>query len=140
MLQVDISGIDKYKSLVERIKKNAPEKLNAALFEGGLQTQNEAKRSIQSHQSSGVPYKRGGVVHVASAPDNPPNTDTGNLVNNITLQKIHGGYDVGSRDGAPYGAALEFGTSRMLPRPWLVPAATFGVKAMRDFAKRMKLI
>lgn len=135
MFTVEVKGIEGLNATIARIRKNAPEAVGKVLYEGALQTHGEAVRSIQAHGSAGVTYGR----HTASAPGNPPNTDTGNLVANITVQKITGGFDVGSRSGAPYGAALEFGTSKMMPRPWLRPAAEKGIKAALDLVLRMRL-
>lgn len=120
--RIEIKGDDEYKALIARMKKELPKRLDAALLTGSLDTMNEAKKSIQAHQSSGNVYVRGSITHTASTAGNPPNSDTGNLVQNITIKKIKGGYDVGSRKGAPYGVALEFGTSKMAARPWLTPA------------------
>jgi HK97 gp10 family phage protein len=85
-----------------------------------------AIRLIQQ-QSPGEPYVRykNGTARtgVASQPGSPPNTDTGNLVRSISVERL--GKDavtVGSRDSAPYGKWLEYGTSRMEARPWLIPA------------------
>jgi len=135
MFTVEVKGIDVLNATIARIKKNAPEAVGKVLYEGALQTHGEAVRSIQGHVSAGETYGK----HTASAPGNPPNTDTGNLVSNITVQKIAGGFDVGSRSGAPYGVALEFGTSKMMPRPWLRPAAEKGIKAALDMVRRMRL-
>ena len=63
----------------------------------------------------------GGSPHQPSAPGKPPHRDTANLANSIHVTKPHAGArDVG--DGVEYGIHLEFGTSRMEPRPWLGPA------------------
>jgi HK97 gp10 family phage protein len=100
---------------------------------------NEAKKSIQSHKSSGNVYVRGSISHTASTAGNPPNSDTGNLVKNITIQKISGGYDVGSRKGAPYGVHLEFGTSKMAARPWLTPAFYLALEKLKvKMIKRLR--
>lgn len=118
MLQVEIQGSDKLDAAIARLKREVPGKVNKALNGIAIEIESESKRSINSHQSVGETYGR----HVASAPGSPPNADTGNLANNITVQEIPKGYDVGSRSGAPYGYYLEFGTSKIDPRPWLAPA------------------
>ena len=120
--RIEIKGDKEYLALIAKMKKELPKRVDASLFTGSLDTMNEAKKSIQAHQSSGNVYSRGSITHTASTAGNPPNSDTGNLVKNITIQKIKGGYDVGSRKGAPYGVHLEFGTSKMAARPWLTPA------------------
>ena len=129
--RIEITGDKEYIALVERIKKELPKRLDAALFTGATDTMNEAKKSIQGHQSSGNVYQRGSISHTASTAGNPPNSDTGNLVQNITIQKINGGYDIGSRKGAPYGVYLEFGTSKMGARPWLTPAFYLALEKLK---------
>jgi len=134
---IKVEGLDRMNSLVQKIQKYVPDAVAKTLFYGAQLTMNEAKRSIQASGSKGVTYKRGNILHTASTAGNPPNTDTGNLVNNITVEKIDGGYDVGSRKDAPYGLALELGTSNMLPRKWLTPAYEKAIKATIDKAQQV---
>lgn len=85
---------------------------------------NTAKISIQRHESSGTTYTKYNPrrEHTASAEGNPPNSDTGFLVSNIhaviDADKLGGAVE--SR--AEYSIFLEFGTSKMQPRPFLQPA------------------
>jgi hypothetical protein len=62
-------------------------------------------------------------THRASAPGDYPATDTGRLVSSVrmilpTASSVAG--EVGT--SVKYGAWLEFGTSRMAARPWLLPS------------------
>lgn len=65
--------------------------------------------------------------HHPSLPGNPPAPDTGNLRNSIRYE-VHGsGTEVygiigTTQKNPPYGTYLEYGTSKMAPRPWLRPA------------------
>lgn len=61
-------------------------------------------------------------VRRASAPGEAPAIDTGNLVNSLETRKTGVGSAV-VEAGAEYAAALEFGTRKMAPRPFLRPAA-----------------
>ena len=70
---------------------------------------------------SGRIYRRGNVEHQASAPGEPPASDTGNLIS-----KINTDYEEGYLTGrvliqAGYGAFLEYGTVNMEPRPFVRP-------------------
>lgn len=98
--------------------------LSALLFEAATTTHKLAVDSIRKGARTGNLYGRWGnkKLHQASGPGEVPKSDTGTLVQNITLEKEGKGYTVGSRKGAPHGFWLEFGTSNMAPRPWLVPA------------------
>jgi hypothetical protein len=138
--RVEVRGEKQLQQLISNLQKAGDNQLAKMLAEGAFSTENEAKRSIQGHQSAGATYKRRGVMHTASRPGNPPNTDTGNLVNNITVNKIAGGYDVGSRAGAPYGLWLEYGTLRIAPRPWLRPVFEKVIKQLVEKYARKGLL
>jgi len=60
------------------------------------------------------------LIHQASAPGEPPKTDTGGLVSSIAI--VLGTMKAQVGTGLEYGKYLEFGTTRMEPRPWLYPS------------------
>jgi len=83
---------------------------------------NEAIALILNTQKTGRIYTRRGVTHQASAPGEPPASNTGRLVNSI--QTV---YDTKNLTGTvgtsvEYGGYLEFGTQTIEPRPFLRPA------------------
>lgn len=87
----------------------------------------EAVRLIQSPPKTGRVYQRRGVLHQASAPGEPPASDTGALV-----QMSGTRYEPDQLTGvvtfhAAYAAALEFGTVRIEPRPFLRPALAHNI-------------
>jgi len=92
----------------------------------------KAKAAIMNPPKTGRYYKHGNVVHQASAPGEAPATDTGNLVGSGYTKKMgDSDYETGfgnTAETAEYAAPLEFGTPRILPRPYLRPA----VEAVRD--------
>lgn len=139
MLRVEIEGGKEFEKAVKALKKRADGSLEKWLADGAITTQSLAQQSILSRLSKGKIYERKGIQHTASAPGNPPNSDSGALVSNITVEKIKGGYDVGSRKGAPWGLFLEFGTVKMLPRPWLTPAYEKAVAQLMEYFKRAKI-
>lgn len=71
-------------------------------------------------------YIRDGTIrgpgHVPSLPGNPPKGDTGNLELNIVVELRRSDKTVNVISRAIYAAALEFGTSKIAPRPYLRPA------------------
>ena len=81
-------------------------------------------------------YVRGGAIHRASAPGEAPAVDTGNLWNSIQIDfpdELRAEVGV----GAPYAPFLEYGTSKMAPRPFFWPA----VDAVRsEFEESMRQI
>lgn len=57
-----------------------------------------------------------------SAPGDPPGVDTGNLKNSIVAVKGETTFTYLVQVGAEYGADLEYGTSKMAARPFVLPA------------------
>ena len=116
-----------------------------------LDIHNKAKELIHSGPPSGRWYKRktgtgrGGQLtgpdgkktkgykwHRASASGQPPMTDTGFLANSIRFPQItKGGLEATVVVAAPYAKHLEFGTSKMHPRPFLKPATNEAHKEFR---------
>ncbi len=84
------------------------------VFVGSDMIRAEAFRSISASSISGK-------NHVASAPGEAPNRDTGVLQANIENSKT-GPVSAEVRSKAPYAAPLEFGTSKMAARPYMRPA------------------
>ena len=97
-----------------------------------------------SRPGTGRIYKAGGTTkrgkgrrtHQASAPGQPPATDTGTLLNSVRarmLDSLHGLVEV----TAEYAKFLEYGTVRMAARPYFWPA----VQEHRDaFVMAMKQV
>ena len=105
---------------------------------GGQMVMNDAKASIHSHSSSGRTYEKYNPrrTHTASAAEQPPNTDTGYLANNIYLEIDADGLGADVESRAEYSECLEFGTSKMRPRPFLQPALEANRrKIIRMFAR-----
>lgn len=134
-LKVEISGDKDFLKAAKAYAKKQSVDLDAALSMAAINLEGQSKQLILSHASKGVIYQRGTVQHQASVAGSPPNSDTGTLVKNITIEKIKGGYDVGSRKGAPWGLWLEFGTNRIAPRPWLQPTYDKVVKELINYFK-----
>ena len=117
---LDIFRKQKYKG-VEGAYRQAIERI---IRSGTQDTMNTAKQSIQSHGSSGRTYTKYNPkrTHTASAAGNPPNTDTGFLVSNISMKVDPSGLGGSVESRASYSAPLEFGTKNMQARPFLQPA------------------
>lgn len=105
-----------------RIHKNRLQRLRRvktpvlqALYEAGEVVREDAKQSIRAGAVSGP-------GHIPSLPGQPPNADTHEL--DLSLDTIinQSRLSVSVVSRAPYGAYLEFGTSRVAARPYLRPA------------------
>jgi len=107
-------------------KKLTDTKVEEYITRGTMMVQNTAKESILKG-GTGRTYEKYNPrrTHVASAPNQPPASDTGFLVSNITMnvKKEVNGVVVGQViSSAPYSQALEFGTTTMTERPFMQPA------------------
>lgn len=118
---IDVIGTKEVLQSIKYFESGNEHDLEQLLFFMANNTRSYAIKIIQGGSRSGRLYKRRSVTHRASSAGEPPKTDTGNLINNITVEKegrLH--YTAGSRKGAPYGRYLEYGTMNMQPRPWLI--------------------
>lgn len=72
-------------------------------------------------------------VYTASAPGESPAIRTSQLFNSIAQEVIETREGYEGIIGTPldYGVYLEFGTSRMLPRPWLGPPLQIAQKEFK---------
>ncbi len=120
-------------------KEKLDDVVHEVLDDAGVRTQNFGVRGIQRGPASGRVYTRGGITHQASAPGQYPMSDTGELGTSVRVNGIEGlGSDIVSvGTNVRHGFFLEFGTSNMLPRPWLTPSFEQAVAGItRDAKKR----
>jgi HK97 gp10 family phage protein len=68
------------------------------------------------------PVGKRGKPHQASAPGEPPAIDIGELVQSITFEISEGGKVGAVGSDKKHGLYMEYGTSKVKPRPWLKPA------------------
>ena len=124
MIKATVVGAVEIKANLNKISTAAKQLISHAVFKGVADVEKEAKMSIQRGGKSGIVYQRYSPkrTHRSSAPGEPPASDTGYLVNNIKrkmdMDKLGG--EVRSR--ANYSKYLEYGTSKMMPRPYMFPA------------------
>lgn len=108
---------------------NTTRLLGQALFAGAESIAVEAQISMTRGSVSGK-------AHVPSRPGEPPRADTHHLADSIEISGSGAGTDQLRAEVsafAEYAAFLEFGTSRVLPRPFMKPAA----KKMRPKVKAL---
>ena len=105
----------------------------------------DAKRSVARGPKTGRIYMKGknrSIKHQASAPGEPPATDTGRLVNSIVGDaKVVGKQVQGFLEArTAYAGHLEFGTRKMAARPFMTPAVMRNrdraIALMRDAVQR----
>jgi HK97 gp10 family phage protein len=107
---------------LKRINEQADREITNAVKAAGLAIRGHAMKSIQRGAKTGEVYDKTTPrrTHRASAPGQSPATDTGRLVN--SLRSDVSGKTATVSANTTYAAALEFGTSKMKPRPYLIPA------------------
>ena len=96
-------------------------KLSAIVKSTAQDVKAQAVVEITQGEKSGRIYSQHGVKHQASAPDESPANDTGNLINSISVENT-GELTSVVNVGAPYGLYLEVGTVHVSPRPFISPA------------------
>lgn len=107
------------------IGKETGKLVGRAVKRGGLAIENRAVEGIMGPPATGRIYRRGKKLHQASAPGEFPAADTGRLHQSITsAMPINGPDRYMSVTGSnvPYDKHLEFGTSKMAPRPFMGPS------------------
>ena len=134
-MSVKVSGMRNFQTQIRKLGDSFSDAVNNGVFLAANEIRTYAIKSIQE-QSPGKSVKRsrqggGTYPHVAASPGQAPNTDTGKLVASIAVEKkAESTYFVGS--GLSYAKYLEFGTSKMLARPWLQPAIRANRNALID--------
>jgi len=122
-IKFKVTNLKKVLSQLNRLGKDMEVPFQEIVKGGGQLIRGEAIKSIQSGAKSGVMYQMYNPrrEHRASAPGQAPASDTGNLVSKIIVkQKSKNITNVESN--ADYSAYLEYGTSKMQPRPFMLPA------------------
>lgn len=132
---VTIKGGQKLAAAFDALEPAARLMFQVGLEKAAIVVHAEAVTSIQEHRSQGRAYRRGGKIHFASAPGNPPNTDRGGLVRGIKWELDQSALIAQVGTNVEYGARLEFGDSSrgLKPRPWLGPAYRVSRKEMMRY-------
>jgi HK97 gp10 family phage protein len=101
-------------------------KVKEYVTRGTMMVQNTAKKSIMAGGTGATVQKyEPRRTHTQSAPNQPPASDTGFLVSQITMDvdvKPNGTVVGQIISAAPYSKHLEFGTVNMTERPFMQPA------------------
>jgi len=137
-VQLNVTGLQEMINDLRRVGASGRDVLEGVLTDLALDTHREAVRGIQGGPNSGRVYQKYNPrrTHQASAPGQYPASDTGRLASNVIFD-LPRGNRLRSTVGTNilYGEWLEFGTSRMAARPWLVPSVE---KARVGVGKKMK--
>ena len=122
-MTVKIEGLDDLNAVLAKLPAEFDREATSLVNRTAQNIRNTAVRSILKQSPGGVTYEKYNPrrTHVASAPGQPPNTDTGRLAGRI--RTVESGTPTAYVDAlADYAAHLEFGTRNMAARPFMTPA------------------
>ncbi len=145
-MDIEIEGFDKLMSQLNHLESNLSYALGMAALAAAKTLEAETKITVTKNKPSGERYMRGYSgkrkkkikYHIASAPGEPPAVDTGHLRNSISSQLVTTSSKFAEAEmavGAEYGLALEKGTSRMQPRPFVAPSVMSAMEKMVRVAR-----
>src|SRR3990167_603551 len=107
---LEVRGLEE---VMETLAERAPEKIQQHIGRGLLELAARFTETVQASISESSPPP--------SEPGEPPHLRTGALRRSVQIMKAEPD-EVTVEVSAPYGAHLEFGTSRMEPRQFVSPA------------------
>lgn len=125
-LAMKIEGLDEFKRAIAEAKRDVRAKAEKAVHRSTLRVQTAAVKRIQRGPKTGRVYERGDTLrgnkptHQASAPGQPPASDSGRLASSI--ETYVSGLEGWVFTKVEYAKGLELGTSKIKPRPWLLPS------------------
>lgn len=121
-IKIELDGLQQLLGQLKSLSEDAQDTLEQVKMDLAFDTQAFAITGIQRGPKSGRTYVRGSVTHTASAPGQYPASDTGRLANSIGVASDirDRGASITVGTAVAYGPMLEFGTSRMAARPWLL--------------------
>ena len=129
-LQVEIDGLSQLTRQLADLVGDAEAVMTETITRVVMDTRANAVQGIQRGPATGAVRRDGSR---ASAPGQFPMSDTGRLANGVEFNLPTAGRLTGEvGTNIIYGRYLEFGTSRMAARPWLLPSfekAKVGVEA-----------
>jgi HK97 gp10 family phage protein len=111
-----VQGLAETLRIVDKYQKDVEKGVKRAVQRAALRIQTTARRRIQRGPKTGEWYGR----HQASSPGESPAADTGRLSSSIQVDDR--GLEASVYTNLEYAEGLEFGTSRIKPRPFLNPS------------------
>lgn len=116
------------RDVLARIRKGA---LQGVLV-GAQAVHETGTQKIQDPPKTGKVYRRRGVTHQASAPGQPPASDTGRLVGSGDVFLDPENISARVNWGVGHALPLELGTEKMEPRPFARPSLAENVEVIRQ--------
>ena len=119
---ISLEGSDQLQRELRRLSGDLRDDVGKMVLATAVEMRTDIVKSIQRGPASGLTYKKSNPTrtHTASAPGQPPMTDTGVLANSITFDRI-GDLTATVSSNLNYATWLEYGTSSMAARPFFRP-------------------
>lgn len=119
---IKLEGLEEFKRALIEKGEEVRRRASAQVTESTLRVHSAAVNRIQRGPASGRVYEKYQPrrSHQASAPGQPPQSDTGVLASSVqwnTSDLVGVVFTI-----KDYGKYLEFGTKNMAARPWLFPS------------------
>lgn len=120
MITIKVEGQAKLKAKLEDYSDDVLHELRKAVDATGIMIRSSIVKKIQRSAATGRQYGK----HRASAPGEPPATDTGRLASSITFDASAktGKIEAEVKSIVNYAAYLEYGTRKMAKRPSWLPS------------------
>lgn len=112
---MSMKGKDRFLRRLRRLSPAAEAAAKKVLYVGSDRIKSDVFQSISTGSASG---KR----HIPSRPGEPPNRDTGDLQRGLRVELRLEQLEADVISESPHSRPLEFGTSKMEPRPHMRPA------------------
>ena len=122
-VSIKVKGLEEATKALKSLEKDLEQPFREVIAGGAQLIRGEAIKSIQTGPKTGRIYEKYNPrrTHRASSPGQAPASDTGNLVSQIMVNQKSPD-EILVESNATYSSFLEFGTSKMLARPFLFPA------------------
>ena len=120
---IRLEGSEQLQRDLRRLSDDLRREVGQVVLGAAVEMRADIVNSIQRGPASGLTYKKSNPTrtHTASAPGQPPMSDTGRLANSITFDRV-GDLTATVGSALNYAPWLEYGTSRMAARPFFRPA------------------
>ena len=134
-IRIEIEGDEALQAAFRDMSDDIRDMVEFAVLDAAAEMETRVKLKMQQGPHTGRPYKRGNVVHIASAPGQTPAPDIGTLMGSVYHER-EGSLAAVAGARTAYAAYLEYGTTRMAPRPvWVPTAEEVGREFREDLTK-----
>lgn len=135
---IRLEGSKELQAALRSMSDDIKDEVSKEVLATAVELRSDVVKSIQKGPASGRTYQKYNPrrTHTASAPGQPPMSDTGRLANSIEFDKV-GPLTATVGSALNYAPWLEYGTVNMAARPFMRPAVE---KVRPKFIGRLEAI